>query len=657
MPRSRALSVCCKRPTSSVCVAGEPVTVDVFGSAPPGATKFRIHGCSGVKIKVANQAKNRKTSKGAKKLPLNRKTVVSVTTTHPSSEINDIQVKFTYYGRYGKSALGCAMLNLTSVDISLDVDAHRNGTFSGSRAEKKPWTWGPDGHGAVLLVNCDRDKKNSKDMDSMDESAPNSEDIKDMSPMILRSRAPEAIFEKYSLVLHISYEDVDKVTVFQKLASGYEHVLGGVVEDHEVQCIGDEETTFYVEGLAFPDVHFSGLISIQLTLQKKDEEVLSKDPIFTDEVVFRIAPWIMTPNTLEPLEVFVCSLPDNAIFFEEVTSFVKQSKCKLTACSPKDSGGDRWIQDEMEFGYIEAPQKSFPVVFDSPRNGPLEDFPFKKILGPDFGYVTREPEDPCDVSTLDSFGNLEVSPPVTVSGKDYPLGRILIGGPCPRSGGMQMTEVVRDFLHAQQVQKPLELWSDWLHVGHVDEFLTFVPAPDRKGFRLLLASTTACYRLFQQKKKEGCGDAVMFQGIQPKTFTINQILSNKKMVKESKHVQSCIDWNRDILKEELGLTEEDIIDIPALFKLGSSGLADAFFPGMVNMLVLGKHLGIPKPFGPIIRGKCCLEEEVRSLLEPLGLKCSFINDFHSYHQLMGEVHCGTNVRRKPFNFKWWNMAL
>ena len=75
----------------------------------------------------------------------------------------------------------------------------------------------------------------------------------------------------------------------------------------------------------------------------------------------------------------------------------------------------------------------------------------------------------------------------------------------------------------------------------------------------------------------------------------------------------------------------------------------------VNMLVLGQHLGIPKPFGPVINGRCCLEEKVRSLLEPLGLHCTFIDDFTPYHMLHGEVHCGTNVRRQPFSFKWWHM--
>lgn len=55
---------------------------------------------------------------------------------------------------------------------------------------------------------------------------------------------------------------------------------------------------------------------------------------------------------------------------------------------------------------------------------------FCPIQGPDFGYVARQA--PEGASTLDSFGNLEVSPPVTVQGKEYPLGRILIGSSFPR---------------------------------------------------------------------------------------------------------------------------------------------------------------------------------------------------------------------------------
>ena len=78
-------------------------------------------------------------------------------------------------------------------------------------------------------------------------------------------------------------------------------------------------------------------------------------------------------------------------------------------------------------------------------------------------------------------------------------------------------------------------------------------------------------------------------------------------------------------------------------------------PSQVTMIVLDKDLGIPKPFGPQVEEVCCLETHVRSLLEPLGLCCTFVDDISAYHKFLGEVHCGTNVRRKPFAFKWWHM--
>lgn len=37
-------------------------------------------------------------------------------------------------------------------------------------------------------------------------------------------------------------------------------------------------------------------------------------------------------------------------------------------------------QDEMEIGYIQAPHQTLPVVFDSPRNRGLREFPIKCML-------------------------------------------------------------------------------------------------------------------------------------------------------------------------------------------------------------------------------------------------------------------------------------
>lgn len=46
--------------------------------------------------------------------------------------------------------------------------------------------------------------------------------------------------------------------------------------------------------------------------------------------------------------------------------------------------------------------------------------------------------------------------------------------------------------------------------------------------------------------------------------------------------QECIDWNREVLKRELGLSESDIVDIPQLFFL-KGAYAEAFFPDMVRV--------------------------------------------------------------------------
>lgn len=583
----------------------------------------------------------------------------------PSSAVNDSKVRVSYYGPTGETLVARAWLYITCMAVSLDADTRRTGKVTINAAKKQTkWTWGPQGEGAVLLVNCDRDGPSSGNMDNADPTVQSYADLQDMSLLMLTTDGPAGIFDNHKLVLHVSPFDAAKVRVFQAngndSVSSYEHVLGSDKLSYTVKCRdGKAKHSFYAEGLAFPDADFAGLISLHATLLEQPNENSPATPVFTDTVVFRMAPWVMTPNTQKPLEIFVCSIEkgfnNNQKFLKAVKALAKKANCKLRICPEVDNRGDRWIQDEMEFGYVEAPNKTFPVVFDSPRNRGLKEFPFKKILGPDFGYVTREPKNG-RVSSLDSFGNLDVSPPVTVKGKEYPLGRILIGSSFPGSGDRKMARVIRDFLYAQKVQPPVELYSDWLTVGHVDEFLSFVPAPDRKGFRLLLASPHACLKLFKEKQKEGYGDAALFEGLgRVGSITLNEILSDKYLRRDSKHVQSCIDWNRNILKRELGLSERDIIDIPQLFTVEDSAAA-ALFPDMVNMLVLGKHLGIPKPFGPVIHGQCCLEKEVRRLLEPLGLTCTFIDDFFSYHVLSGEVHCATNVCREPFPFRWWNVT-
>ncbi|XP_068097685.1 protein-arginine deiminase type-2 isoform X2 [Hyperolius riggenbachi] len=638
-----------------VCVLGTHLSLDVNGGAPPECKWFSFHHSPNIEAEVMNSDPTViKVINGEKLWAMTSKTCVEFYMTEPSSETNDGKINFAYFGKGSDTVVDKSGIYLTAVQISLDVDADRDGVVEKNNPHKASWTWGPDGQGAVLLVNCDKDSLLSRKVDADDNLLLSKTDLLDMSKMVLRVHGPEKLPTGYHLMVYVTPTDAQSIGVFHLHNKVYTHVLGRQKLFYRARYTGTRELEFFVEGLRFPDVDFNGLVSIKASLLENQAEGIPETPIFTDVVTFRISPLVLTPNTLDPIEVFVCSVKENYLFLKLIKTLVEESECKMQVCFEYVNRGDRWMQDEMEFGYIHAPHQCFPVVLDSPRDGGLKEFPLRQLLGPDFGYVTKLAMSE-KVSSLDSFGNLEVSPPVTVGDKSYPLGRILIGSSFPTTSGRRMIKVIRDFLSAQRVQSPIELYTDWLLVGHVDEFMTFVPAPDRKGFRLLLASPGICFRILAEKKHEGHGDVTMFQGLKTERWTITKVLSTDAVVRENHYAQHCIDWNRDILKRELGLTEDDIIDIPALFRM-QDGRATAFFPNMVNMIVLKKNLGIPKPYGPVIKVTCCLEDYVIDQLKPLELTCTFIDDVVSYHKQLGEVHCGTNVRRKPFAFKWWQMA-
>uniref|UniRef100_A0A3P9M6D8 protein-arginine deiminase n=1 Tax=Oryzias latipes TaxID=8090 RepID=A0A3P9M6D8_ORYLA len=661
------------KPQHVLYVVGTSLDVSLYRSAPPSSKSFSVKCTPQVKYSISPTTPE---TSHQSQIPLNSNTSLLISMDRASEFENESKLSVRYYNE-DKYAVGVAVLHLTAVEISLDVDADRDGIVEENNPNKGSWKWGPSGYGAILLVNCDSESKfcKNEDYNSKQEFIFNLSDLKDMSPMKLRTRGPSRLPKGYKLMMHICLGDSEKIRVFGSKSGNkqvnnaestntvkdYPVVLGPEVLSQEVPYPGgNAEMDFHVEGLDFPDKDFDGLVTINLSLLKPISDAVPETPIFTDKVMFRVAPWIMTPNTLQPEEVFVCRTSDNQPFLKEIKDLVTKSGYKLKICEPFMNRGDRWIQDELEFGFIDSPHHQFPVVLDSPRDGELKNFPCKVLLGPDFGYVTREPQSD-EVSTMDSFGNLEVSPPVTVNGKKYPLGRIIIGVAFPTAkNGRNMTKVVQDFLWAQRVQKPIALFSDWLVVGHVDEFMTFVPAPDRKGFRLLLASPDAAYKLFKDLKNNGYGQARMFDGFpKERQITVDEILGDRVLLNHNNYVQSCIDWNRDVLKKELGLDDDDIIDLPILFKLEkkNDGRVMAFYPDMVNMIVLGKNLGIPKPFGPKVNGRCALETEMCFLMEGLGLNCTFIDDYYSYHKNLGEVHCGSNVRRKPFRFQWWNMEL
>ncbi|MBD2259132.1 protein-arginine deiminase family protein [Pseudanabaena sp. FACHB-2040] len=569
-----------------------------------------------------------------------------------SDRLKDRSLEITFQDDSGHE-LSQVQLDLTCLRVCLDVDANRDGIVDDNNPHKGDWRWGTSGHGAILITSTDRDHVHSDSRYDSNKQLRGLPDLKDSSFMIVRRVGLRDLPSGCEVYLSVSRDTAQRICIYDDLAkTGYELIspnrLRAKIRDT------DRDILLAIKGISYPDFDFDGLVEVYLDLVKGGETIHS------DRVVFRIAPWIVTPNTLDPITVFVSRLSKakNEGFIEDLRKVASQANVQIDPVPYEFHKDDPWMRDEIEIGYAQAPGKFIHVVLDSPRDRGLDHLTNRQLIGSDFGYVIRKSCHP--VTKLDSFGNLEVSPPVTVNGVEYPFGRLIFGGTRPEvvEDPRRKLKVLRDFFYAQKIQAPFEIFSDWLSVGHIDEFMNFVPAPDGKGFKLLLASPNKCYDLLKQLRDKGHSQTLLRQGKclyqKPADISVADVLDNSELASHNQRFQECINWNREALQQELGLEEDDIIELPALYD-DDDGRAEAFFPNMVNMLVLKQHLAIPKPFGPQVEGQCQFEAYVERVLGPLGLACHFIDDWDPYFREGGEIHCGTNANRQPFAQNWWEV--
>lgn len=328
---------------------------------------------------------------------------------------------------------------------------------------------------------------------------------------------------------------------------------------------------------------------------------------------------------------------------------------------------DVWIQDEIELGTLTSPDHRVDVVIDSIRqdNGRgLDDFPEDIFEAPDFA---RHTWGSARASSQDSFGNMEVSPPVTVDGVEYPFGRIYWGEWF--GGGPNDTDLT-DMLTAQRAQAPFQLDVSFLCVGHVDEFVTFLPdtsAP--KGFRLYITDTALAWELLEGLDPSF---ALPRYGRDKGYNTVQDILDDKALAALNDEIQvDYLDPAVETLKAELGLDDEDIVRMPMLFEeaWGCGGTTAAFFPGTVNMTVATlpgeqtTHVFMPDPFfradtdaTDAARESDPFVAAVEAIL-PDNVEPHWLDDWDWYHMMLGEVHCGSNTQRTPSDRNWWDDAM
>jgi protein-arginine deiminase len=393
-------------------------------------------------------------------LPLKQVSEITLLARTFSDRQKDRSLEITFQDDAGNQ-LSRARLQLTCLRICLDVDADRDGIIEENNPNKGDWKWGTSGHGAILLVNkdCDVLKSNGQNND-IQNNVKELLDFKYLSFMIVRRVGLKNLPSGCEVHLSVNLDTAKRIRIYNELdKSSYE--LIGTKRTKAKIVDTDRDVLLAIEGLSYPDIDFNGLVEITLSLIKNGEK------IYRDKVVFRVAPWMMTPNTLSPINVFVSRLSNgsNEEFIEELRKVVGKANAQLDPVMIEFHQDDPWMRDEIEIGYAQAPGRCIHVILDSPRDRGLDHFAKRKLMGTDFGYVIRKSDD--SATKLDSFGNLEVSPPVTVKGVNYPFGRIIFGGTRPEiiQKPRRKLKVLRYFFFAQEIQTPFEIFSDWLSEG------------------------------------------------------------------------------------------------------------------------------------------------------------------------------------------------
>jgi hypothetical protein len=292
---------------------------------------------------------------------------------------------------------------------------------------------------------------------------------------------------------------------------------------------------------------------------------------------------------------------------------------------------DPWAQDEMEIGYCFAPHASMHVVLHCKRSRGLDGFVSSELPGPNMGIfdglndpsVPQDPDHP--INSVHYGGNLEATPPVALATpalpagsagpavkahRAAPFGKILLGDCAAR----KVDNDYRNFLIAQHIQPVLPVDTSWLDVGHVDEFISFVPDNSPKGFKMLFASVKAMNVLLKEASKVPLSNGRThfhrgkwtdgFKQTDYAETSVEDLLTNAKTFNDRVRNEKLIPIYQR-LQAGLHLAESDIVHVPTYFTPPdtptpqlSSTPTMALTVGMVNMLVLGSHLMIPKPFGP-----------------------------------------------------------
>ncbi|MBV7363539.1 hypothetical protein KRX54_03725 [Actinomycetaceae bacterium TAE3-ERU4] len=542
-------------------------------------------------------------------------------------------------------------------------------------------------NGAVFLANIDDSAKacpleeNGKALDleklkvcndSIDMIINGEEDAKDLAP--LATTPLPKVSDTATGKITLDKASANKVNIFLKQDKKWVHLT----PETKISAADLRQgLTLGLEGRdVVKDDSWDGSVTVTLDVNDKD---VSKSASAT----LHAAP-LLTHNHTQKLEkVFIISGGGghyDSKLAKEIADIAKENGVEPVSFDPSQ---EKWVQDVFEPMYQSMPVpggiRTMRVLLKSDQvRGVFEDpsFPDGKDTTEKEGtykalYSLRGPGTAVlnigqaeKSYTLDSGGNIESLPPLP----GYPAGRVIIGKRTaeniPKDADEEEpllpSKAVRNFFEAQKVQKPIYLDTSFLSVGHIDEFMTTVPANNRLGWKLVVASPKAGLDFVKGLQAKGHGSVPFISQRGGQATTIDLALEGGHAERLNYNAERIIDKNIETLKKEAGIKDDEIVRVPVFYRAeldddnpngidfnGDYYAAD-FIPNAVNGLVMnnGQFLA-PKQWGPIIDGKDVFTEEVEKAFAKAGISLKYADTYRVLYVHGGEVHCGTNALRTP----------
>ncbi|MDE5067719.1 MAG: protein-arginine deiminase family protein, partial [Trichodesmium sp. St4_bin8_1] len=422
------------------------------------------------------------------------------------------------------------------------------------------------------------------------------------------------------------------INVFQKTESGWQLVDISGTE----ALIPKAKIILGVEAKQFADRNWQGVVNLKAIAEKNGRQIAS------DSIQIGVVPWLMSPNTASVKELHVS---DRGFANQEFISKIIKIIEKTGVTAKINPGGTTWMQDTQEIGYVQFPSEgkmhNMNVVLKA--NRPRENDRYgMSLLKENFGWF--EVGKPRQLDPLnrwaDAYGNLEVTPPLP----GYPMGRVYYG----KAGEVGMNPDIIEFVKAQKIQgPPVDIDTSWLMMRHVDEIISFIPSKFGNPL-MLIVSPEAGVKLLEKLSEESYDKAAINRGLSTQT-TVRAGLKNKKLIQHNLYLQrEKLNPLIEKLKQEFNLSNDQIIHVPAMF--GYTGYA--WWPNMVNSVVINGELLVSNPRGALINGRDYTQEKFRRLVSSSSLNINFMDDQY-YQELRGNAHDAMNTTRLGKNNPFW----